>query len=262
MANRRIKPNIQWMRQAFDYYNEKYFEGRLPVPNFTTDCDSNNWGEYTLNARYDRRRRIYGRRDNGTISLTSHYYRDEKDVKNTLLHEMTHEYVNLVLGIWPHDPHGKEFMSKANLINSDGWDIFSENEMKDTDTIDNPNGNDEEAQFNDGENNVPNNSSSLLCIISKPKGTNYKFWAAKGSEEAINNIINTVASWRNPQIKKISFYRCNSRGLNNAPVDTQNLSGVGGMTYEELKRNLASVYGGKPLDYDIADLECITSHNF
>lgn len=235
------------MATAFNFYNRKYFGGALPTPRFSVGSSNGTFGEYELIARYDWRRRIINRRDNGTISLTNAYSRSQHDVCNTLLHEMVHEYVNLVIGIWPRDPHGMEFLQKAREISADGWNICAENALQDTDVV---NGGEEgEDNFTEGM------QSTVLCIIFKPNGRDYKFWATKGSQNESGAIIQRVTRLQSPDIEKVAFYECYSEGLSKANVDVSTLSGVGGMSIGELANKLSSLYGGSPSNYNIMELK-------
>lgn len=131
-------PTIDWMQQSFTTYNNLYFGGKLPTPRFevSKNCIVNGqevWGYYDLKANFSYvTRRITKVHDIGVICLTSKYSRSEADVIGTLLHEMIHEYIYLVLGIYPVLKHGIIFQQIAKRIESDGWDVTS-NDKKNTD---------------------------------------------------------------------------------------------------------------------------------
>ena len=197
-------PTIPWMRQKFAEYNQKYFGGQLPIPTFNVQNLNGMWGLYDLNGNFDKRsRKITRTYDNGKLILTNAYSRNEKDVISTLLHEMCHEYVNLVMGLYPVDKHGREFMTAAQNLIADGWNMEAETVETDTDVYGGKNENVEE---------------SFLCIITtamRIKGVqSVKFYVLQNNE-----ILMHVQS--NPQT----------------------LFGWGGMTVEEMLNNVAKYVG-------------------
>ena len=130
-------PTLAAVKTAFSFYNKKYFGGQLPTPLFSMKCPQNMWacfepGEQVV-TKFNKVVR-YGY-PCGTLCVTSVYSRDEKDILNSLLHEMVHMYVLFVLKKWPLNAHGSDFIAKAQQLNQDGWNIMAKNEMKDSDVL-------------------------------------------------------------------------------------------------------------------------------
>ena len=127
-------PTTIWLKDTFNFYNKKYFNGRLKTPIFSLNCPSEYWGEYSPDVRYDLlTRKIYRIYSNGLIKINTTYDRNERDVINTLLHEMIHMYINTVDCVYPICPHGRLFKKWANKLNHDGWEIYEITEIKPTD---------------------------------------------------------------------------------------------------------------------------------
>lgn len=115
-------PNIQWMKQNFDFFNKKYFGGQLRAPRFSVNnCPEDLWGCYDSATN--------------TLSLTQLYSRNEHSVQETMIHEMIHMFIITVKGINPWFEHGPMFYSIANKINADGWNISAITNMTDDDVL-------------------------------------------------------------------------------------------------------------------------------
>lgn len=132
-------PTLAAVKKAFNFYNRKYFENKLPTPAFSMNCPSNMWACFIPDGQIRTR---FGKVIRfgwpcGTLCVTSKYSRNEKDILNSIIHEMVHMYVLFVLRKNPLNPHGIDFMRKANEINRDGWYIANKNDMKDTDIANN-----------------------------------------------------------------------------------------------------------------------------
>ena len=216
------------MRQKFAEYNQKYFGGQLPIPTFNVQNLNGMWGLYDLNGNFDKRsRKITKTYDNGKLILTNAYSRNEKDVISTLLHEMCHEYVNLVMGLYPVDKHGREFMTAAQNLIADGWNMEAETVETDTDVYGGKNENVEE---------------SFLCIITKPQGTDYKYWACKATKQNMQQVKSTAM--RIQGVQSVKFYVLqNNEILMHVQSNPQTLFGWGGMTVEEMLNNVAKYVG-------------------
>ena len=89
-------PTIPWLKTKFAEYNQKFFGNKLPVPYFSIEALSNEWGKYRANAEYSKiTRRVTKIENSGTIILTNQFSRAENAVCSTLLHEMCH-YFNVL----------------------------------------------------------------------------------------------------------------------------------------------------------------------
>jgi hypothetical protein len=230
-----MRPTIPWMQQAFGFYNKKYFGGRLKTPKFSLDCPYGNWGFYTPNGTFNRvtrRATIFGP---GTLSLTSKYSRDEKDLIGTLLHEMIHMYINTVMKLYPRNPHGEEFYGIANRINQDGWNISESNEMMDDDIYD-ENG-DESSQTN-------NDTSYILCILEQPSHGVCKYWGFKADETTLDGFVSTCRSLKAHGATKLNIYQCYNSALERLPSSHEQLLGVGANNINMLLRYLSQLSGG------------------
>lgn len=227
-----IVPTIAWMRQKFDEFNQKYFGNRIPLPMLKVEPMRDKWGNYDPKVNYNvfNRKLMWDRKSSnrGVLSLTSAYKREEKDVCTTLLHEMGHAYVSWVLGLWPKDLHGAEFVNALKNATADGWNITAETELTATDSV-NIGRQDEEVE------------TVILCIIYKPKGTNYKYWICKALPENMNQIKRAASQI--PGVAEVGFYNLRSNAFIHIKSDPNELFGWGGMTIDEAARNCA-VYCG------------------
>jgi len=246
-----MRPTVDWLKRAFVVYNRQYFDNKLPMPRFevSNNCTYTNdgveddaFGYYLPNARYNLATRQVTRiLDPGTICITTKWSRETNDVIGTLLHEMVHMYVYLVMRIYPYDTHGKEFMSVANKLASDGWDIIS-NDLKDTDTLDSDN---EEKTKND----------RILCLISKPNGENYKYWCCVCDMNSSNQVY--LLANRIPGVSSVNFYKCNSKNLEFYKMKPSKLNGFGGMTTKSISDAMANYFNENPSVFDFKKMKKI-----
>lgn len=121
-----MKVTAEWAEQAFDLYNEKYFQNKLKKPRFVLECDPGYFGYYRPHAAFDKwTRKITRVFSPGTLYLNARYAnRSEKQWTETLLHEMIHMYINTVRKVYPRKDHGREFTELADRLNEEGgWDI-------------------------------------------------------------------------------------------------------------------------------------------
>lgn len=108
-------PTIPYLEKKFNLYNAKYFNNKLRKPQFAISNSRNSLGvcithrEYGIPVQY-------------TIKVTKYYDRTEHEVDETLIHEMIHLYIRQ-FGIIDSSTHGYRFMSEAERINEDGWNI-------------------------------------------------------------------------------------------------------------------------------------------
>jgi hypothetical protein len=222
-------PTVAWMRQKFAEYNARYFGNRLPVPQFKVEKMTDRFGNYYLNADYNTAtRKITRVTGNGVISLTNQYSRNENSLISTLLHEMIHEYVYLVMRIYPEDVHGREFMSVANKINADGWKVAGKTRLTNSDR----------------ENNGQNNASCVLLVLITPTRKDFKWWICKADERNRQAFVNSAKQVEG--VQHITFYRCKSGGLEHVKSDPITLFGWGGRTYYDAVNKMAEYCGEDP----------------
>lgn len=226
-------PTVAWMRQKFVELNKKYFGGRIPMPTFDVAPLKGQWGKFTFipPIKFDRNRRLIRREDNnGVLFLTSSYSRSEKSLIATLIHEMGHAYVSLVMNLWPENLHGKEFMQATSLARKDGWNVNSETMETETDVYGGKNENVEEC---------------YLCIFTKPQGKDYRFWACKATKQNAREMQAVIS--KIPGVGSINFYTLpNSEFLMHVKSDANTLLGWGAMTLEELVTTVAKYIGVNP----------------
>lgn len=230
-----MKPTRGWMSQAFNEYNKKYFGGKLEMPYFSNQCDKRYWGYYMPDGNFTVTRR-FKKRGRGTIYLNGLYSREEKDWISTLLHEMTHMYINEILGEYPFNAHGKRFMEIANRINRDGWNIAECTEQKNTDV---KGGGDDEMEYDDMQ-----IKPEILCVISQPQDAINKVWGFRAENSNLNDYINTAKTLK--QINgatNLSIYYCYTDKLKSMPTSPTTLVGVGSGGVKQLLYKLKQLYG-------------------
>jgi hypothetical protein len=223
------------MRNAFHFYNKKYFGNKLQEPKFSTSPPQGDWGHYWPQA-FVKHGRVTEVNGPGTISLTNKWARTEKNVISTLIHEMIHMYIVTCLRIWPSNQHDSTFQKIADRINQDGWNISATNEITDTDIED---GDDSEEEY-DKRIIKP----SVFYVIEKPNGENYKFWGFKGSanDTTYTNLVRNIKKYG---ATKLFIYYCYSKNMLSMPEGGKLLKGVGGRTIDEMLLKLSKTIGEK-----------------
>jgi hypothetical protein len=105
--------NYANMLDAFCLYNEKYFEGKLPIPMFDLLHSFRTCGYF--HCDYEQgwfNKRLY----NFRISMTDYYDFTPKQFEDILVHEMIHYYL-AYFGIDKSISHGREFKKMAKRLN-------------------------------------------------------------------------------------------------------------------------------------------------
>jgi hypothetical protein len=127
-------PTKDWVVNMFKFYNKKYFDGRISLPNIQIKPLDGNWGYLEFVAPVNPvTRKVTAKPVKYNLLLTNSYYRAEKSVLQTLIHEMVHAYIYTVLKRYPVNQHGKLFYKIASGPNRDGWNITEKTDMVDTD---------------------------------------------------------------------------------------------------------------------------------
>lgn len=231
-----MKPTIQWMKQTFDVYNRKYFKGELREPEFSLDCPQGNWGFYMPDGTFNRITRNVKLFGPGTIFLSTVYSRTEKDLINTLLHEMIHMYIITVSLKYPLNQHGTEFQEWANYLNQFGWNISEYNEKQTTDILDN-------------ENNVDNNETMvnpyIFCIIEQPNDKQYKLWGFRADYNNLKTYMSSVKKLKKYGAAVLNIYYCYASNMKKIPIASQDLNGIGATNYNELIDIISRIIGEK-----------------
>ena len=105
--------NFSNMLDAFCLYNEKYFEGQLPIPMFDLLHSFRTCGYFNCDYKQGWfSRTLY----NFRISMTDYYDFTPKQFEDILVHEMIHYYL-AYFGIDKSLSHGREFKKMAKRLN-------------------------------------------------------------------------------------------------------------------------------------------------
>lgn len=128
-VNKNMIATIDFCNKWFPIYNKEYFDGELPTPKFELIKTKTTLGEYQHCNRLD----IFGNPLSNSIfndgsscnriRMSIYYDRPERDLQETLIHEMIHFYVDFKK-IIDNGSHGKEWKKLAEAINKKGgWTI-------------------------------------------------------------------------------------------------------------------------------------------
>lgn len=98
-----ITLTIQTLKVWFNEFNTEYFDGKLKTPNFQITNVKSFLGRYCSRGNI--------------IQVSVAYIRSERDYKNTLLHEMCHQYDYETNGLII-KPHGARWKRIAAMVNS------------------------------------------------------------------------------------------------------------------------------------------------
>lgn len=219
-----MRPTLGWMSQAFDEFNRKYFGGKLTLPRFSTRCGNEYWGYYMPDGNFNRLTREFIPNGPGTIYLNGKWEREERDWESTLIHEMIHMYINEVLRKYPVNAHGKYFKEIADRINQDGFEIYKNNEKKDTDVYHGSKGADlSKYQYPTGD-----SESCLICFINQPNDHTNKMWVFKAEPDRLQEYIDTAKLLKPINgADEVTVYYCYSNEVKNMPSSSTTLEGFG-----------------------------------
>jgi hypothetical protein len=274
-----MKPTREWMARNFSFFNAKYFNNKLKTPVFDPFYSkAGNLGFYTPNGT-EKRGKIHINGP-GTIHISNQHDRSEKDLQETLLHEMIHQYVLTVEGIYERGGHSRNFKTIANRINQDGWDISetgvvnkytgedqpdNNNQQNSNMTPSNPNPNTQNnttpnaGQNTQGGTTVNNGGSDFkrykgmpnrqdliqatyLFVLVDPNETQYQVWGFRGEYEKAEEYARICSGF----VKGKSFfriYKCIAKEMVNFPMATDKLDGIGASGHKELFNKIATLIG-------------------
>ena len=103
----------EYLEQAFEYYNELIFDGKLPVPWLRWSHSKTRLGVMKCKGMSKLgRTRIY----DFTISISDYYELTKEQLEDVLIHEMIHLSI-LSAGIEDTSPHGIVFRGMMDKIN-------------------------------------------------------------------------------------------------------------------------------------------------
>ena len=111
---------IDWMEEWFKRFDQEYFGGKLPLPEFSLTRAKTRLGQlaYKRASRWGRTK-LYDFK----LSMSTYYDMTEQQAKSVLLHEMIH-YIIGYTGLKDTAPHGVVFRGMMDNLNRKyGWDI-------------------------------------------------------------------------------------------------------------------------------------------
>lgn len=111
--------DVEILRRWFVVFNDAYFDGSLPMPEFSVGGASTRLGSCSCTME----RRLFGTRMcKPKIRISRYYDISEHKYKSVLLHEMIHLCL-FSRGVRDTSAHGREFRRLMDEINSHGWDV-------------------------------------------------------------------------------------------------------------------------------------------
>src|SRR3712207_6226395 len=111
---------VAWMEEWFDRFNHDYFDGKLPRPRLRLSRARTRMGTMSCKRR---RRLLRTEYYDFAIALSTYYRQTERQLQNTLLHEMIH-YTIAYTGLRDTAPHGVIFRGMMDNLNRKyGWNI-------------------------------------------------------------------------------------------------------------------------------------------
>ena len=104
---------IDYLRQAFEHYNDLIFEGKLPVPKLKWSRAKTRLGQMAC-----KRKTSWGRTKyyDFTISVSNYYKLTKEEIDDVLIHEMIH-YSIAYTGLKDTSAHGIVFRGMMDKIN-------------------------------------------------------------------------------------------------------------------------------------------------
>ena len=105
-----MEVTTDFIKSSFDKFNKEYFNGALVTPTFEVSHCRRALGDFRRRYKYYR------------IRVSDYYIRSQRDIEQTILHEMIHLYQNQFN--CRDKSHGIDFKEKAFDINcKGGWHI-------------------------------------------------------------------------------------------------------------------------------------------
>lgn len=104
---------IDYLRQAFEHYNDLIFDGKLPVPKLKWSRAKTRLGQMAC-----KRKTSWGRTKyyDFTISVSNYYKLTKEEIDDVLIHEMIH-YSIAYTGLKDTSAHGVVFRGMMDKIN-------------------------------------------------------------------------------------------------------------------------------------------------
>lgn len=107
-----MKPTVDFIKKNFDRFNKKYFHGILPEALIEVSTTSRALGDCRAPSGHDPRYRL---------RVSNFYDRTERDLQQTILHEMVHMYVHIKYGRMDHGLDFKNIARELKVLG--GWEI-------------------------------------------------------------------------------------------------------------------------------------------
>ena len=104
---------VDYLRQAFDHYNDLIFEGKLPVPKLKWSRAKTRLGQMACKRKISWGRTKYY---DFTISVSNYYKLTKEEIDDVLIHEMIH-YSIAYTGLKDTSAHGVVFRGMMDKIN-------------------------------------------------------------------------------------------------------------------------------------------------
>ena len=104
---------IDYLRQAFEHYNDLIFEGKLPVPKLKWSRAKTRLGQMACKRKTSWGRTKY---HDFTISVSNYYKLTKEEIDDVLIHEMIH-YSIAYTGLKDTSAHGVIFRGMMDKIN-------------------------------------------------------------------------------------------------------------------------------------------------
>ena len=114
-----MEVDVETLRKWFVVFNDAYFNGSLPTPEFSVGGASTRLGSCSCTME---RRLFRTRMCKPKIRISNYYDISEHKYKSVLLHEMIHLCL-FARGVRDTSAHGREFRRLMDEINSYGWDV-------------------------------------------------------------------------------------------------------------------------------------------
>lgn len=104
---------VDYLRQAFEHYNDLIFEGKLPLPKLKWSRAKTRLGQMACKRKMSWGRTKYY---DFTISVSNYYKLTTEEIDDVLIHEMIH-YTIAYTGLKDTSPHGIVFWGMMDKIN-------------------------------------------------------------------------------------------------------------------------------------------------
>lgn len=114
-----MQVSVNQLTEWFSLFNDRYFNGRLPMPVIAVGNSRTRLGSMSWKRK---KRQLFKSDDSYVIRVSNYFDMDETHYKNVLLHEMIHLCI-VHRKIRDTSAHGVVFRKMMESINADGWEI-------------------------------------------------------------------------------------------------------------------------------------------